>query len=246
MRLVSTEWCSRALCHACQLCASDTATTLHTRPHVTLMSPSLMSCHVMSCHVMSCRSSGSLSAPSNDGQSACGSCHCALVRTLAPRLQQQGRILLSELYTAAAVDTLMSAISTCSREFAVQLLESEPSLKLSQLLSLDSCAADVKVLTQCLKTPSVMAPPAAPADATQRLPPSNMWDELVRESACAISADPNQTKSGCQQLPDDVISASYRCVLCCAVLGGGGPAANHTPCGGDRWGGTSQPTQTSL
>lgn len=154
------------------------------------------------------------------------SCHCALARTVAPRLLQAGTILASELYAASSVTTLVAAIGGCSREFSLQLLQADPQLKLSQLAALDTCVANVMTLGQCGAAVAQPAPPranntqapgAAVADAAQAV---TMWDEVLRESHCALVA------AASAALPGGAQPTNCSALLPQSALAGGARAAS--------------------
>lgn len=124
----------------------------------------------------------------------CGPCQCALVAAVAPLLQDAGVILSTEMYTANAVLSITQSIRNCSREFALQLLESESGLKLSQLLSLDTCTPDDKITTQCMSQPGSASGTAANASASgnatvgvSATDGSNALNELMRDASCALA-----------------------------------------------------------
>lgn len=120
----------------------------------------------------------------------CGACQCALVTAVAPLLQDSGAILPTEMYTANAVISITSTLMNCSREFAVQLLEGDPSLKLSQLLSLDACVPDEKITSQCMSQPSPAAANSTGSNATAFGNPSdgsNTLNEIIRDASCALA-----------------------------------------------------------
>jgi len=95
------------------------------------------------------------------------------MRAAAPRLQQSGALPLSEVYTATSADTLQSLLTSCTRTWALELLEANSSLSLATVAPMESCVATPKEISSCMVN-----------SGGQSSAPS-LLAEVVKGAACA-------------------------------------------------------------